>query len=117
MSIQILITFGVENEPVGNVESSVDGALERAEDLGASGGARQPDVQVAPESAGLSVHVLHGVILAIGFRHSSVDVVQTKLIWAEEEIRLLSDTIVLNYNSLASRSSTEIHRGDFRLST
>jgi lysine/ornithine N-monooxygenase len=64
---------------VWEVDPSVDSALESAEDLGAGGGSRQTHVQVGPEGAWLSVFVLDAVVLAVGFRHSVVNFVQTKL--------------------------------------
>ena len=62
-----------------DVESSVDGAFEASEDLGAGGSVRQPDVEITSEGSRLSVNVLHGIILTIGFRDPRVDLIQTKL--------------------------------------
>jgi hypothetical protein len=49
---------------VGDVEAAVDGALESAEDLGASGGADEPDVKDAGERPVVALR-LHQVVLAI----------------------------------------------------
>ena len=50
---------------VRDVETAIDGALHGSEHLGAGGGARQTDVQVAAERARTVVHRLHQVVGAV----------------------------------------------------
>merc|ERR1719167_141279 len=64
---------------VRDVYSAINGALERAEDLGAGGRAGEADVEVGAEGAVLSVDVLHAEILAVGLCLPFVDLVDAVL--------------------------------------
>merc|ERR1711931_382518 len=64
---------------VRDVDSAIDGTLERAEDLGAGGSAGEADVEVGAEGAVLSVDVLNAEILAVGLRLTLVDLVEAEL--------------------------------------
>ena len=79
----VLFALGVESgEPlvaVRDVDAAVDGALQRAEDLGAGGSAGEADVEVSAEGAVLSIDVLNAEVLAVGVGLTNVDLVQAKL--------------------------------------
>ena len=79
----VLFALGVEagESPVAvrNVDSSVDGALQSAEDLGAGGCAGEADVEVSAEGAVFAVDVLNAEILAVGLGLALVNLVQTVL--------------------------------------
>merc|ERR1712002_1260429 len=77
--VDLGVVFGESPVAVRDVDAPVDGALERAEDLGAGGGAGEADVEVGAEGAVLSVDVLHAEILAVGLRLTLVDLVEAEL--------------------------------------
>jgi len=79
----VLFALGVKSGEspvaVGDVDASVNGALEGAEDLGSGGSTSQADVEVSAEGAVFSVDVLNAEILAVGLRLALVNLVQTEL--------------------------------------
>merc|ERR1712121_508516 len=79
----VLFALGVESGEspvaVGDVDASVNGALEGAEDLGSGGSTSQADVEVSAEGAVFSVDVLNAKILAVGLSLALVNLVQTEL--------------------------------------
>ena len=83
VGLELLLVGVVAREAldaVWHMEAAVGGALERGEDLGAGGGARQADVQVAGERARLTVDILHVELGAVDLLGAGVDLVELELL-------------------------------------
>lgn len=83
LGLELLLLVGVAREAldgVRDVEATVDGALQRAENLGASGGASQTNVQVGGERAWLAFDVLDVELGSVDVLGTSVHAVQLELL-------------------------------------
>lgn len=63
-----------------DLNATVGGALHRAEDIGAGGGARESDIEAGTEGTGAVVHVLNHEVLAIHLSLTRVDRVQIEFL-------------------------------------
>jgi len=97
----VLFALGVETGKalvaVRDVDAAIDGALQRAEDLGAGRRAGETDVKISPEGTVLSIDILDAKVFAVGFRLTFVDLVETILGQdspSDEETRAVGSGVV-----------------------